>query len=327
MELTPRVARQIALFSMVLVIVPMVVFPEQMGTSLARASLISAIYELVFYGIVLFLFQRHQSLIGLLQGAGLCLVYRLTVGALFGLLIAAMYSMNIRVSITLGVSSYLPVILLQIAATPFVLRPLIMQAVASEKSRSAIEPEVLSTVGSPTEPALTLEKAAFKPDRSISMPATPVSTTPFYGSSEREKAIEMPPAEINGFDRATRYIAEDGGVVLAAVVDREGLLLSQFGRGGIDAEEWAPLALLMRETQAASLGRFGWREASAIRLDLDERRIVVVYEEQWALLVVADRQKSETLNIRINQALEIVGQYVSQRYDRKLFENLEISHV
>jgi len=122
-------------------------------------------------------------------------------------------------------------------------------------------------------------------------------------------------------------VGEDGGVLLAAVVDREGLLLSRFGRGDVDAEAWAPLARLMRESNSASLGRYGWGEAQTIRLGLEGRRVDVVYDEEWALLVVSEAQKSETLNIRINQAFESVRQYVSQRYDRKLFENLEISHV
>lgn len=330
MELTPRIMRQIVLFSMVLVIVPMVIFPNQFGSSLVRVSFINAFIELVFYGLVLFILNRRTSLVNLVQASGMCLVYRLVMGAVFGLIIAAMYSMNLRVSITLGVSSYLPVILLQIAATPFVLRPLLLQSLALRSKApfsAAGQAEQASTLSAAVvkSPPVTTKAdqtpAPAQPDSFASMPS------PTREDSSRSGTPSPVRQEVNGFDRATRYIGEDASVALVAVIDNDGLILSHFQRGGIDPEEWAPLALLMRTNHATALKRFGWGEPTGINLDLPDQRVAVSFDEHFALMVVADRQGSETLNIRINQALETVRQYLSQHYDESVFENLEISHV
>jgi predicted regulator of Ras-like GTPase activity (Roadblock/LC7/MglB family) len=320
---------------MVLVIVPMVIFPNQFGTGLARASLVNAFVELVFYGIVLFVLNRRTTLINLVQAAGLCLVYRLAMGGLFGLVIAAMYSMNVRISITMGVSSYLPVILLQILATPFVLKPLLLQSLSLRKAvpDSAGEP-VEESSASPTAIAETsitpLTPAEVEPApvvEPVSVAPMPDFSTPEKDDSPESKTPTKGWQEINGFDRATRYIGEDASVTLAAVIDNDGLLLSHFQRGDVDPEQWAPLALLMRTSQTAVLSRFGWGEPLGISLDLPGQHVVVSYDERFALIVAADQQGSGTLNIRINQALETVRQYLSQRYEERVFENLEINHV
>jgi len=332
MELTPRIIRQIILFSMVLVIVPMVIFPNQLGSSLIRASFISVFIELVFYGIVLFALNRRTTLINLAQASGLCLVYRFAMGALFGLVIAAMYSMSVRVSVTLGVSSYLPVILLQIVATPFVLRPVLLESL-SLRPKAPTSPTDLTAPSSVGQAAFTeASTSQTEADQALEVGQVSAASASAISSPVRDDSLgaatpSQKRQEVNGFDRATRYIGEDASVTLAAVIDNDGLILSHFQRGGVDPEEWAPLALLMRTSHTNALGRFGWGEPTGIKLDLPEQRVVVSYDERFALIVAADRQKSETLNIRINQALETVRQYLSQRYNERIFENLEISHV
>ncbi|HKK21787.1 MAG TPA: hypothetical protein VJ983_09970, partial [candidate division Zixibacteria bacterium] len=71
-----RIARQILLFSLLVLIIPMILFPERLGTTLAKASLVYVLFELVYYGIVSFILNRHASLVQLAQAAGLCIVYR-----------------------------------------------------------------------------------------------------------------------------------------------------------------------------------------------------------------------------------------------------------
>ena len=134
MDISGRVARQIVLFSLLVLIAPMVLFPDRLGLGLAEASLFYAVYELVYYGVVTLLLFRHATAFKLVQVASLCLVYRLVLGALFGFLIAVAYTMSLSVALTLGMSSYLPAILLQIAATPFILKPLATELIPVRKS-------------------------------------------------------------------------------------------------------------------------------------------------------------------------------------------------
>ncbi|MCK4574458.1 MAG: hypothetical protein KAU36_08800, partial [candidate division Zixibacteria bacterium] len=142
MEISGRVARQILLFSLIVLIIPMIVFPELFGTQLAKASLLNALYELVFYGCVLYFLNRGARLMQLVQAAGLCLVYRLALGMVLGLLIAAMYPMQLTVAVTLGMSSYIPAILLQMIATPFILKPAFkeLNLVAIPQRRQPVPP-------------------------------------------------------------------------------------------------------------------------------------------------------------------------------------------
>ena len=328
MELTGRVVRQIVLLTMLLVVVPMVVFPEQFGTNLARASLIGVMYEVVFYGFVCFLFHRRASLLRLVGAAGVCLVYRMAVGAVFGLTIAAMYSMNLRLSLTLGVFSYLPAIVLQIAAAPFILRSALLPVIAPirqrhslirelelRESRSRARAESAPADADETPVAPVAAPVSFAPHRAPEAPVRHAETT---GTTSESFSLES-----NGFDRATRYIAEDGSVHLAAIVDTDGLLLGQFSRGTVVAESWAPLALLLREANLPVLKRTDWGGPERISLLLPGLKVVAVFEADFNMLVIADRQQSDFLDIRINQGLDTVRKYMAHRYGRTPIENAE----
>jgi hypothetical protein len=115
--------------------------------------------------------------------------------------------------------------------------------------------------------------------------------------------------------------------MLASVVDREGLVLGGFGRGGLIVEDWAPLCWLFRQRNTAVLSRAGLDDAERLDLLLPDKKIVIAFERRFALMVVAERQMTDTLSIRVNQALEMVRQYLAQRYSPELFENVETSHV
>jgi len=326
MEITGRIVRQISLLSMLVLIAPMILFPDRLGTGLARASLINAVYELVYYSAVIFFFYRRASLLKIVQMAGLCLVYRLTLGALFGLLIAAMYSMNLTISLTLGLASYLPAILLHIAATPFILKPIAAQLVPyTKRKRQPVEepaphevPEHVQTAA-----AVSAEQAIIRP--------TPMPVTEPEVHLSRESRVGSPSgpehAEANGFDRAVRYIGEDSSVQLAVVVDDEGLLLGQFRRGEMEADDWAPFSLLFCDANRDALQRAGWGSPEKIDLLVKDTRIIVAREESWCLMVVAQRHADDFLNIRINQGLEIIRKYIARRYGQKLSVNAEKMYV
>ncbi|MCK4605917.1 MAG: hypothetical protein KAU35_01340 [candidate division Zixibacteria bacterium] len=325
MEITARTTRQIILFSMLLVVVPMVVFPERFGLSLARTSLINILYEAVFYGVVCYLFSRTATLLQLVQVTGLCLIYRMAAGALFGFTISAMYSMDLGVSLSLGMSGYLPTVLLQIVATPFVLRPVAIQLVSTPLVRRAAPPpteiaESGHTGG--TTIAVSTKRGVSRTDSQASLEMTAADT-----ELQVETLSETTVTGGNGFERATRYIGEDTSVHLAAVVDFEGLLLGHFQRGDAVAEDWAPYALLVREANRGVLHRAGWGEPESVTLALTDRRVVVTYDKTFCLLVVADPQMDDFVKIRIRQGLEIVRKYIAERYGDSLVGKAEKTYV
>lgn len=325
MQLSSRIIRQILLLSMLLIIVPMIVFPELLGTSLTRASWVAIGWELVFYGVVAFAFNRKANLWHLLQAGGICLAYRLAVGTLFGLAIAFVYSMNPRVSLTFGLFSYLPGMMAQILATPFILRPLLQHWPKPERSftRPPAEAPKTTTDAGLTSIVLTKEKVA------------PVEPRPFV-KKERSKADDVLKAAVlpdasasigNGFDQATSYIGEAGSVLMAAVVDRDGLLLGHFKRGDNDPEDLAPFALLFLNGNRDTLNRLSLDHPEKINISLKDHKLVLAYADEFALMVLAERQMDDILNIRINQSVEMIKKYMSNRYSSSLFENVEIDNV
>ena len=346
-ETTGRIAQRIILFTLIALIVPMLVFPRQFGTELARPSLVNALYELVYYGFIMFLFNRRITLVQLIQGGGLCLVFRLAVGTSFGLLIAAMYGMKVSVSLQLGLSSYLPAILFHIAATPFILHPVLMRYIQSRPRQAVREepveepeptPEPVSTpvAKEATGANMTAETHSISISRErgvVTNAPLPASTPAASGrenaaTSSRQKSSSQSPAEMNGFERATRYIGEHGAVHLAAVVDHEGLLLANFRRGNIEAEDWAPLALLFFENNQHVLDRaaaFG--AAEKVDLLMKNNRIVVTRESWYNLMVISERQADDFLNIRINQGMDIIRKYVEERYGRQEHTKAENTYV
>ena len=324
MEFGGSNGRQILLLSLVVLIIPMLVFPNRLGTGLVQASLIYIIYELVYYGVITFVLTGRRSLVPLAQGAGVCLVFRLALGATYGLLIAAMYSMNARVSLTLGMSSYMPAVLLHVLTVPFILSPALRQWLMPPKTRPAARPQAQETEA-PMEGKTTFVTTA-PSSRPAPQPAFRTDTTARKEPAERETRPYRP-GDADGFERAARYLGEDGSVQVAAVVDLEGLLLGHFKRGGHDAEAWAPLALLFYEQNQDVIDRFGGGVPERIAFMLKDRKVIVAREDTFFLMVVAERQNDDVLNIRISQGLDIVRKYVAERYGHDRAVNTEKSYV
>jgi len=326
MDIPARVARQILLFSLLILIAPMILFPERLGLGLAKVSLLSVMYELAYYGVVIFFFNRRTSLLQMAQAAGLCLIYRLVVGAVFGVLIAAVYSMNIIASLTLGMLSYLPAILLHIAVTPFILKPAMRELFPLGIVRHLPRPDP-SSAGVADRGKASM---AVSVEKGFSGALPPVSHQRVVGEAKESPTDPLLTAAMtnaNGFDRATSYIGEDSSVQLAAVVNQEGLLLGHYKQESVDAEAWAPFSLLFTEMNRQVLSRAGWGSPEKINILLKDKRIAIAREESFTLMVVAQRQVDDFISIRITRGLEIIRKYVAERYSQRLFANVEKIYV
>lgn len=285
--------------------------------------MVFVMYELVFYCFVLYVMRRESSLIQLIQWASVCLVYRLVLGAAFGMLCSIMYLMDLSVSVTLGMSGYLPGILLHIATAPFVLRTAILS-----KPQVALKPADLNAPVQPVVTSLAASKA-----RGFSTGPTPVPIatksveSAIAGTKTPIRTYDTVPThsgvELTGFDRAVRYIGEDGSVLMAAVVDHEGLVLGSFHRDEWAAEDWAPYGLLLADVGHSFAARTSWGDPVKADFYFAEKRVVVAREGFCRLVVFGDRHTDEILNIRINQALEMIRKYVAERYGEMSTANAE----
>lgn len=332
MEVSKKTSQQFLIGTGLLLIVPMLIFPSQFGTELAKATWVNVCYELVVYGIILYFVNRRVGLLQLARAATVCLAYRLTLGAIFGALISFSYSMDFLVSLQLGTLSYLPAILFQIALTPVVLMPgmkamLIRTVEFEENDRATVIPQ-------PETSAAGVSMSASR-ERGVIVSGTNESQSlpvrePISRQTKEVSAGQLGLSqEITGFDRAVRYIGEHGAVQMAAVVDHEGLLLARYSRSSFDPEDYAPLARMLFEINQATLIRssFNMSELDRIDLGLKKERLVVCKEDLFSVLIIAERQSDDLLNIRINQGLDIINKYVDERYGRLETSNVEKKYV
>lgn len=328
MEISGRIARQILLFSLVVLIIPIIIFPERFGMDLAKASLINAMYELIFYGLVIYIFNQKVSLFQLFLLAGICLIYRFILGLILGLLIVVMYPMSISIAVTLGMSSYLPAIFLHILATPFIIKPIIINFLSPPSSDRTIQLDKtkaeyinagITSISVSKEKGFSGQRVPAVTEKKIQLRGRKP-----YKSSARTKNENI---EANGFEKASQYIGDDGSVQLAVVIDNEGLLLANFVRGDYEPEDWAPFALLLMQRNDDVLSRLGLKTPEKMEILFKNKKITVACEELYSLMVISERAIDDVLNIRINKGLEIIRNYIAERYSNKLIGNLEKSYV
>jgi len=321
-----------ALFaSFLLLVVPLLVFPTQFGLPLARASVLTVLLEAVYYVVMTLLFGREVTFGKALSTAGFCLLYRYSLGVLFGCGVALFFAVGWSAAMQIGVFSYLPAVLLQTIAAPFVLRPL-LGPVSSDRRTARPEPREFAARESAstglTSISVSREKGVYTESQTLRVQPEAEARRQFVQTHE-PGGSSVPQSELNGFERATRYIGEHGSVFLAAVVDNEGLLLSNFKRGSIESEDWAPLALLFFDANRRVLNRATRSLGTPEKLDvlLKDTRILMAREAIFSLMVVAERNSDESLQIRFNQAMEMVRRYVAERFGSGQESNAERIHV
>lgn len=314
--------RVMLLFSLILVIIPMVIFPSRLGLPLLNGSALYMLYEVAFYGVMLYLFRREASLSTLLAGSALLLVYRMTLGAAFSLAIVIMYSLGLSVAFSLGMAKYLPAVLLHVIATPFVMKRYYMNMAddLTPEQRPRRSTETALYTPSPHRED-TVPQARRHDDRLKS---------PVVGGRQFEPIRPQPPAgdDDNQFEKAVTYLGEAASVRMVVLTDEEGLSLARFSRCDEDVDVWAPLAIVLEGQNRGVLNQYR-RGGDPEKIDITTRngRILVRRIEHIILVVLAEHDADETLLIRIAQAADMIRKYMSERYSPALFARVEERYV
>ncbi len=328
MELDGRVIRQMILFSLVVLIIPMILFPVLLGTQFMKSSLMNAsfafvLFEVVFYGFCLYFFNKETSLARLMINATICLVGRYTIGAILGLLIAAMYSMNVGIAIKFGVISFWPSVAMHMISIPFILKPLFM----AQKEFSGNQRLQAENFSQPVKQNNSQEMAAsFVAPPEVAKKDQPQMQTD-YSAFQSHSPAPIKTQSDNGFDKAVHYIGENGSTLMAAVVDNEGLLLGSFQRAMFEAEDVAPLVLPILEQNKKSFDKLKLTTPEKTDMMFENQRLIIASEKKYTLVVVSERTVDDVLNIRINQALEMIRIYTAERYSDELIGNAERIYV
>lgn len=317
------IKRLILLISLVLVVIPMFIFPSRLGMPLVKASAVYMLYELVFYGVVLFFFRQNTSLVPILVGAALTLVYRMTIGAAFGLIIVIMYGMDTGIALSLGMGRYLPAVLLQMAAAPFVMRPVYLGLATRLMANEVVHPIK-------TDFEMRSEDIAVKENIQVTINSDrrPHTIDPVPTSVRPEPLATVGGVGGNPFDRAMAYVGEAVTVKLAMLVDGEGLPLAQYNRGHEDAEMWAPVGNILEGELCKVLDRFVGNEfPDRIDIGTRSRRILLRRIDNLTLLVITDSNVDETIHIRMTKAVDMIRKFINDRYSPHMFVRLEEHYV
>jgi predicted regulator of Ras-like GTPase activity (Roadblock/LC7/MglB family) len=306
--------------TVVLIALPLVIFPKLFGLQPLRLSWQYFFYEIVFYGFVGVILFRCQSLFGLAKVALAALGYRLVLSAAFGLIITTIYAMDFKVAMELALISYLPGAALQIILSPAAFWPVLKKLGQADRApRVAARRESAYFAGGES-PRMPFPSASLRErPQVIVSPHTMKDTLQPEGLNMHPRTnTEAGPvtvtSDLNGFERAVRYIAEHGSVYYASVVDPDGLLLANYYRGKIDPEDMAPLAVLFFEWNRAVLAKGRLGEAEKIDITLKEKRLILGRVGEWCLMVLSERQADDLLNIRINQGMDILRKYAAEKY-------------
>jgi len=294
-----REMRGILLISLLVMVVPLVLFPRDLGLRLISSVPLLLTLELCWYALVLFMVFSKADAPRVLLYALLTLGYRIGLGIGFGILLLVMFSLELSSSIKMGIYHYPPVFLLQALISPFVLKPIYGLLMEKPRKREAGEPRTAMPAGETTEPAVS--ETALES----------VQELQGKGSSSKEKESRVGEEKLENF---LHYLREYAGVKAAILVDHEGLVLAQDCSSDSDAETIATYAKHIKETNDRILDKMGEKSSERIGIYTADAWICLNEIDDLTLAVVSDRRTDELLSVRIQQSTGMIKRYFCQKY-------------
>lgn len=321
---------QLTVFSLVVVLGPLLLYPRDFGLSFEIGLGALVILETLYYSVVLTFLNSGSGLMATLLGAGISLAYRFFLALLFGVMVYAPGGVTFQTAFFEGLHGYWPAFCVFALSSPFVMLSLVKHVIDS------LDDAEETPVGARTSPAQ--QRAQSAPDEAANSSAAPYFPHTQEGQAE---ATSSDPADFafgadsnrealgggSGFERAVAYLGMNGAVRVAAVVDFDGLEVAAISRAGFVSQEWSPFALPMFDNNSEIFSHYGKDVPQKVELFYDDLRIECRLIGAFFLLVVAERQDDELLGVRVNQASEIIEKYISERYSQELFVNMEGNDV
>ena len=295
-----REMRGILLISLLVMVVPLVLFPRDLGLKLTSSVPLLLTLELCWYGLVLFVVFSRADAPRVLLSVLLTLGYRIGLGIGFGILLLVMFSLALSSSIKMGVYGYPPVFLLQALVSPFVLKPVLGFLMERPKKRKAAEPGATMSAREAAEPAVS--ETASESVRKLEG----------RGPNSKEKESKVGTGE--KLENFLHYLREYAGVKAAVLVDHEGLVLAEDSSSDSDPETIATYAKHIKETNDRILDKMGERSSERIGIYTADTWICLNEIDDLTLAVVSDRRTDELLSVRIQQATGMIKRYFCQKY-------------
>lgn len=121
------------------------------------------------------------------------------------------------------------------------------------------------------------------------------------------------------FQEALDYLVAYRGVVSAALIDRDGLLVEYKGSKSAEADALAPLSMLLLQNINVVLNRLGENEAAGVVIKTAESWLTIQTAGSLILVVVAGVETDDLLRVRIGRAVEMVKTHIQEKYSLQAY--------
>ena len=295
------------MLSLFVMVVPLVFFPNDLGLRMDLPFLLLSAFELGWYVVILIILFSKASVLRVLLFAFLILLYRFSVGIGFGLLLVAMFSLDLSFSLKSGIHQYLPSILLQAVMSPFILRPSFEMITRRPGKRRKVFETPKETI--PESPSAFLQTQTPKPGGD-QMKVT-------FSTEEKDRAQSA------DLENALHYLREYSGVKGALLVDNEGLVVACDRSSDLDPETFASLAVSLKQANDLFLKRINEKGLERIGIHTPDLWISLNQILGFTLVIVAHRHTDELLSVRISQATGMIKKHLEQRYNHQILKGVE----
>jgi predicted regulator of Ras-like GTPase activity (Roadblock/LC7/MglB family) len=294
--------RGFLLITCFVLVVPLILFPKDLGLKIGLSVSLLAALELCWYGVVLLASFPKEPASRVFPLILLTMLYRASLGVGFGILLVVMFSLSVGPAMGLGIYHYAPAFVLQVIMAPFVLKPLFALML---KRRPRV-------VGFETQGS---QEAQF------AVPEATEAATESRRTAAGEKEPKM--ATKVSLEGVLHYLREYSGVKAALLVDPEGLVLACDCTPDFDAELIASYSRHLKQKNDQVLKAMG--EGKSERITIHTRDVWMSFHQigEFTLVVRSLRRTDELLSVRITQSISMIEKFLAEKYRLNTAESVE----
>ncbi|MBI3873114.1 MAG: hypothetical protein HY304_08585 [candidate division Zixibacteria bacterium] len=293
---TGNLIRQTVLYTGVLIVLPLLVYPRQFGFPAFELNPVLGLVEWGFYLVALSLLGLSAPFSSRVVAAGFTVVYRLATGTLLGTCIAWTHASPWGTTVAQMMWSYPWSLIPQILLFPVALRP-VWEWMFGDSDEATV-PLRSRTRG---RAGRVLHTRVGPPPSRAATSAARVATAP-------SGLVAAKPLEPT-LDEAVSYVGEYDGVRMCWIVDADGLPLAVWQKQEYtgDADFWVPVSVEMIDFHSRRLSDGAPCHPQRFEICTDQGRLMVEAVQEYWLGVLTDAETDDLVAIRLSRAREMIS--------------------
>jgi predicted regulator of Ras-like GTPase activity (Roadblock/LC7/MglB family) len=302
-----RELKGILLVSFFIMVVPLSLFPRDLGLKWDSSLSIHLLIEICWYALILTVILHKPSLEQIVTVTIITFTYRVILGLGFAALLWIMLSQPWSEALKLGIYGYIPAFILQVVMAPFIIKSI---RGGSMNKKSKTEP-----VFYPQQKKILNTNSPSPPQRILS------EKTTGRGSLTGERDLKL--GRVDSLEGILGYLREYSGVKTAILVDEEGLVVAKDASSDQEAEDMASYASYLKDANDKVLGRMGEQMSERVNIHTPSLWLCLNQIGRFLLVVVAEHNTDELLSVRIMQSLTSIKRHIAERYQENILKEVE----